>query len=467
MRSMTSFVRDNIEAFAVAIAMALVIRHYSVEAFRIPTGSMMPSLYGDSKPGEPRRHGDRILVDKFAWMRDDPRRFQVAVFQYPLNRNVNFIKRIAGLPGEWLAIADGDVWASVDNESWTIQRKPAALREELLIPYWPTPPGNSSGFSGDCWNTDKDWTVEGDRLAVDASQSGASVEFARNVLTYPHVDHSGGSMRSAVRVGDIRFAADVSVEREGELEFHIKENGVTHRLVLGIDESFLEVGGAKAQRMPVDFRVERDESFFVSFANVDAALVGSIDDDEFVFEFPNLPDVPPGLGPDYGVSDEVQGDNGFSILSRGCKATFESARIDRDLHYLRSEGDDHPAKWHIPDGHYFMLGDNTNYSKDSRAWNVGQLTLHDGTTIEWEHEKSINPQPSDISDLDPDEMFVIPLDSEGLVRRIRRDTIASWKYQLEWPFVPRDHLIGRAFGVFWPIYVPPIYRGPTRIQRIR
>ena len=105
--------RDNIEAFAVAIAMALVIRHFCIEAFRIPTGSMMPTLLGDRaaetwevdrKGRVKKRPGDRILVDKIAWLRRDPRRWEVAVFQYPLNRTKNFIKRMVGMPDEWLRI---------------------------------------------------------------------------------------------------------------------------------------------------------------------------------------------------------------------------------------------------------------------------------------------------------------------------------------------------------------------------
>jgi len=469
MRSMAVFVRDNIEAFAVAIAMALVIRHYSVEAFRIPTGSMMPSLYGDGidERTQGRRQGDRILVDKFAWMRRDPARYEVAVFQYPLNRNQNFIKRIAGLPGEWIAIADGDIWTSADGETWALSRKPAALRRELWIPYWPDPPDSRRGFSGDpCWEFEGDWEYDGEStLRVDAPESGATARFTRDVLVYPEVDYAGGSQRSAPRVGDIRFAAEVSVEREGELEFRIKEHGKHHRLVVGPEASFLASGPS---RQDVGFRMERGGSFSLSFANVDGTLVARIDGDEFEMPVPGVPGVPPGRKPDFGHGDGEWGEHGFSIVSRGCRAELATARLDRDLHYLRDRNDDGYAEWRVPDGAYFMLGDNTNHSKDSRRWSVCSLTLDDGTKIRWEiGDGTGNPGAGEIDTLSPEEEFVIPTDSDGLFRRIRRDRIVRWEHETKYPFVPRDHLIGRAFGVFWPIYVPPVYRGPTRIQRIR
>ena len=41
--------KDNFEAFAIAIVMALVIKHFCVEAFRIPTGSMEPTLLGEDR----------------------------------------------------------------------------------------------------------------------------------------------------------------------------------------------------------------------------------------------------------------------------------------------------------------------------------------------------------------------------------------------------------------------------------
>jgi signal peptidase I len=472
MRGMGTFLRDNIEAFAVAIAMALVIRHYCVEAFRIPTGSMMPTLYGDGRLDEAGRvrHGDRILVDKFAWMRDDPRRWQVMVFQYPLNRNKNYIKRLIGLPDEWLAIADGDIWTSADGDTWTIERKPPGVRDQLMLPYWPTPQ-DADGFAGkSVWRGDDAWTAKGDRFTVDAGEAPSSLRFERRVFTYPNVDERGGSVGSSVKVGDIRFRAEVEVEREGVLEVRIEEHGVTHRLVLGPDKSFLEVGGTKPAQRDLEFRVESGDSFDLSFANVDDSLALVLDGDEFLFPFPDQPTMPPGLAPDFGGGNGDEGEHSLALLASDIKATLTDARVERDLHYVRYNGDPSPEKWQIPAGHYFALGDNTNSSKDSRAWEMAQVTLQDGTVIGWEPRDPTTPgnaTAGELRGMGPDEVFVIAEDKDGLYREFRVSDVAETKSKLPRPFIPSDHLIGRAFGVFWPIYVPPVYRGATRIQLIR
>ena len=88
--------------------MTTTVLSASLPASRAKRGPSLASFIF-STTGEPLRHGDRILVDKYLWMRQDPERWQVAVFQYPLNRNKNFIKRLVGMPGDWMAIADGDI----------------------------------------------------------------------------------------------------------------------------------------------------------------------------------------------------------------------------------------------------------------------------------------------------------------------------------------------------------------------
>jgi signal peptidase I len=89
------------------IAFALVfllIRPFVVQAFYIPTGSMEPTLMGHQ--GRP---GDRILVNKFVYRLNSPRRGDVVVFVAPPqalhgDNSSDYIKRVIGLPGDEIRI---------------------------------------------------------------------------------------------------------------------------------------------------------------------------------------------------------------------------------------------------------------------------------------------------------------------------------------------------------------------------
>ncbi len=89
-------------AFFPVILLVFVLRSFVVEPFRIPSGSMYPTL----------SIGDFILVNKFRYgirlpvintkILDvaDPQRGEVMVFRYPHDQKVNFIKRVIGVPGD-------------------------------------------------------------------------------------------------------------------------------------------------------------------------------------------------------------------------------------------------------------------------------------------------------------------------------------------------------------------------------
>ena len=89
-------------AFFPVILLVFLLRSFLVEPFRIPSGSMLPSLL----------IGDFILVNKYVYgLRlpvlnrkllevDTPRRGDVMVFRFPRDPSVNYIKRVAGLPNE-------------------------------------------------------------------------------------------------------------------------------------------------------------------------------------------------------------------------------------------------------------------------------------------------------------------------------------------------------------------------------
>uniref|UniRef100_A0A7C4AGC6 Signal peptidase I n=1 Tax=Fundidesulfovibrio putealis TaxID=270496 RepID=A0A7C4AGC6_9BACT len=104
--------KEYVEALAVALVLALVIRTFVVQAFKIPSESMVETLLV----------GDHLLVSKFAYgvkvpfvdkplvNVGDPAHGDVIVFEYPENRDLDYIKRIIGLPGDVIELKGNVVY---------------------------------------------------------------------------------------------------------------------------------------------------------------------------------------------------------------------------------------------------------------------------------------------------------------------------------------------------------------------
>jgi signal peptidase I len=82
----------------------------------------------------PTYPGDRILVNKYAYEFTDPDRWDVVVFKFPGNGEMNYIKRLVGLPGESLELFQGDVFIKSldDADPYQIERKPAEKVDAML-----------------------------------------------------------------------------------------------------------------------------------------------------------------------------------------------------------------------------------------------------------------------------------------------------------------------------------------------
>jgi signal peptidase I len=111
---------ENVKSFGIAIFLVLIIRSSIIEAFKIPSGSMIPTLMV----------GDHIFVNKFAYgfklpfsdfftdkplyliERAGPTRGDVIVFKYPKDESFYYIKRVIGVPGDKIRIRDKVVYVN-------------------------------------------------------------------------------------------------------------------------------------------------------------------------------------------------------------------------------------------------------------------------------------------------------------------------------------------------------------------
>lgn len=232
-------VKETIISVIIAFAMAFVFRSFVAEAFIIPTGSMAPTLNGahmryvspytgedwavspvfnvDNNPqnpypnqaeasrarGGPRsvtmhdpitgldvtdtvakaRAGDRIFVLKFLYGIQSPDPFDVVVFKNPTNPDENYIKRLIGLPGEQIALVDGDVFyrpapaegAAVagrspqypwDATDWKVRRKPAEAQRAVWQPVFDSALMSNAAIKAGAVSP---WVASGGATAEEAS----------------------------------------------------------------------------------------------------------------------------------------------------------------------------------------------------------------------------------------------------------------------------------------------------------
>ena len=298
-------IKETLESLVMAFVLAFAFRAYVVEAFVIPTGSMAPTLLGQHlrvqclqcgyriqvdvpehsvknrtayglsyaedvvcpmchypnylKAGTQPRSGDRILVHKYIYNMDTPRRWDVVVFKNPKNPLDNFIKRLVGLPDELLLIVEGNVYVKPrgsDASNWQIARKtdeetnPHAFQIQRAVwqpiyhsQYVPLDGGRAeagrrAGFEWvQPWQwqpLEGGWRIHGRRYQHDSADSGSiAFDFRRQTASifnrYSYNQFRSGSLRRAgivtssrntpgeviQPVEDVRIAAAFKPDRDG------------------------------------------------------------------------------------------------------------------------------------------------------------------------------------------------------------------------------------------------------------
>ena len=163
-----SVAREYTESIIIAIVLALVIRTFVVQAFKIPSGSMEDTLL----------IGDHILVNKMAYglqipfsdakidflgLLGDPQRGDIIVFPFPRDPSRDFIKRVVGLPGDRIEVRNHrvDVNGEALKEPYVKLDERAAMQPSRYSHWGPNvvPPGKlfTLGDNRDNSADGRDW----------------------------------------------------------------------------------------------------------------------------------------------------------------------------------------------------------------------------------------------------------------------------------------------------------------------
>ena len=461
-RTRVAEIADSFEWVITALILAFVFRAFVMEAFRIPTGSMADTLMGahfrlccaqcgykynygfvpqnygmpaDSMPrgflafsksrcpscgffqpsggAMPVAYGDRILVLKCIYEYFEPKRWDVIVFRDPLDPTINFIKRLAGLPGETIEIIDGDVYINGQ-----ISRKPRKIQEELWMPvydhdYQPARPREPL-FNGHVWR--QPFKVAGSQWDVDPSNATRfNLESSPEQINTMVYDTSiGNDFRTAYAYDKVReyermpFCSDLMVRYYATFFGENCMAGISLSKYQSQYTARFETGGAmvitksagggefvELARKTVK-PINTDRPTEIKFANVNHQLIFEVGGEELSFDM--------GCEPNAAGSVMAKVEPEVKIFGAG-KLQLSHVVIYRDIYYTDTDGlglcrggSGNPFK--LAKDEFFALGDNSPDSHDSRWWN----------------------QPG-----------------KGNNGKFYREGV-----------VPRDYLVGKAMFVYWP-----------------
>jgi signal peptidase I len=403
-------------------------------------------------PRYPSFSGDRILVDKFTYDFVEPRRWDVVVFKYPEEAKTNYIKRLVGLPEETVSIVGGDVWIGRDGAPPEIARKPPDTMRAMLQcvhdSRYVSAALQKAGWPL-CWS---DWSPRGQKPSAMWKSTDEGRSFGVTAVStdtpatlryrhyFPSADQwedvrDGESLADRARptliddfqpynaigtrshwVGDL--ALEMACETEGgeggSLAIDLVEGGAAHRceINLATGDAMLMLSGGREGESAARGRtpVRGKGSWTILFANVDDELSLFIDGRRIAFDKPTawtrmIDEVPlnrpAAVAVDPG-SDEPSDLSPVGITVVRANVRVKHLRVLRDTYYIGAidvgsrPGDfleEDRLEFDLEADQFFVLGDNSAASKDSRLWLEGHhvdrdLLIGKAMAIFWPHAVS-------------------------------------------------------------------------------
>ncbi len=515
-------IRENLDSIAIAVLMAVFMKYFAIEAYQIPTSSMQPTMMGSKEAGV----FDRIIVDKSSFLWRDPQRWEIAVFRYPIRLVQNYVKRIVGIGGDRLHIAGGNVYqvaqGKMPGDPGALQalHRPASVAESHWREIFPArietwdlgdPLGDVLITDGGKWDQIDD-RLDAFRVALTGSRRSASLVYAKDGVGglvnhvsdgYPtwvakamRQDGSDGLGREQQVVQDARISFAFTPKRTPDgvaIRLQVRDPGgeatrFGFEIEAGQGRLNARRGSDRAETDPITVDLQGGTTTHLSFTHRDDELIAEVDGAEVarldVSEFQVLERM--GITQFGAERDTTRSAASVEVsVSGGDSIDLTDFRIERDLHYLRDRS---PEVIEVPEGHYYMMGDNTQQSVDSRGWTAISIGVDDDYNIvdPKTHPDArvlrgnMRPGPLDadpINDENPvpvlskqQMMFTDEIGqmlalhgtpatrSSGGYRWDDRDFAfedgdTTWSPErTAMPFVPREHMLGRPLLTFWPVW---------------
>lgn len=360
-----------------------------------------------SQADVPLRAGDRILVLKYLYAIFEPTRFDVVVFKNPENPQENFIKRLVGLPNEELWLSDGDLFTrkpdstDPDERAWRVQRKPQRIQDDV---WWPVFSSEYTPLDvallGQTWRgpwSGEGWDVSAMAYRAEGANPGPLVW---NTASWPITDRtpyndpiqsqrpiahfpvSDVRLRLGVEPDDAGLSATATLAARKHL-FEARLEGTTATIRMRPEEADAWTTLATAEFH--GFTPGRITN--VEFAHVDQSLELRVGGARIAYATYNWT---PMERLTWATNENASRDRGLPLSEpesyiapevswtfSGSPVTLHRVGLDRDLHWRTDRDPDgytratSPGKtFTLLDDQFFMLGDNSPSSRDSRMWDV-------------------------------------------------------------------------------------------------
>lgn len=423
---------ETTQTVLTALILAFIFRAFFVEQFVIPTGSMADSLLGaharqtcpacgceyDYAPARHATHaghefvtppqivcpncrlvltpdpqaarplaGDRILVNKWPYALAGllpPRRWHVVVFRDPADPDQHYIKRLVGLPGESVEIVDGDVF--IDGR---IARKPPGVQRALWFPVFDQDHVPRAVVAGDDQPRWKPLDPEAEQIGWSGLETrviryDGLDDVPRGIAFDPHaareylMDFYAYDRRSSgTYFGDVRMVGELTI-RAGTGVCRLNIIHPPHRFTAQLDlegsvalliEELDSSGSERAvASAPLPAGARSGRPLAVEFGHVDYRVYLALDGRQI------LATTDTDYSPTLQQIRHMPGRRpiALAVEARALRLEIRGLSIQRDVHYTRSTS---TRRAHVlnpftlEEDEYFVLGDNSPDSHDSREWN--------------------------------------------------------------------------------------------------